>query len=126
MATSAKTEQLDVKIDPEVTWLYRSIVWAPDHTYVFVPYTKDGEELLPLIHGGPPDGITGSQCKMTGITQNNDILSYTPKLNSIDVRMYAGQTHHFMVNEKFHYAYCIPPFTYEQDSSGKFTANPVM
>lgn len=117
-------KELTVRVDPDVAWIFRSIVSPPDHTFFFCPYTKYARELFPLTTGALPSGTKGTEGKMTAVTDDEVLAEIYQELRGNMVRLYTGQPHHFLTKEKFHYGFCIPPYRYFKHEDGKITAEP--
>src|SRR5262245_11554910 len=99
--------ELKVRVNPDVGWIFRSMITPPDHTFFFCPYTKYGRELFPLIAGALPHNTQG---KVTAVTDDEYLAEMHQELRGNMVRLYSGQPHHFLTKDKFHYGFCIPPF----------------
>lgn len=110
--------RINVVVNPDVAWAFRSLAYPPDHCFIFCPYTKDGQELLPLSSNGAVNGVEG---KVTAVTQSKiDDPEFAVKLRENNqVRLYHGESHHFQTHTKFHYGFCIPPFIYERDTEAE-------
>lgn len=114
---------IQATINPDVSWIFRVIASPLDYTFFFCPYTKTGEELIPFVSGA--ETLAGTKGKLTTILPNN--LTINPKLQDNDnCRLYIGESHHFLTNNKFHFGFCLPPFHYQQDEQGRITAKPVL